>query len=80
MTTMIGSFEAKTRLSELLKRVESGERITITNHGRPVAHLVPVKVAEITPDWSAFWAKVDSRKLALGNHESIKAAINLGRS
>jgi prevent-host-death family protein len=40
--TMIGTFEAKTRLSALLERVARGEEITITRHGRPVARLVPV--------------------------------------
>ncbi len=39
--TKIGTFEAKTRLSELLERVAKGERIMITNRGKPVAMLVP---------------------------------------
>jgi prevent-host-death family protein len=38
----IGAYEAKTHLPELLKRVESGEHITIARHGTPVAVLVPV--------------------------------------
>ena len=38
----VGAYEAKTHLSELLNRVESGERITITRHGKAVALLVPV--------------------------------------
>ncbi|MBP2454768.1 type II toxin-antitoxin system Phd/YefM family antitoxin [Mycolicibacterium lutetiense] len=33
--------DAKTHLSQLLARVESGERITIARAGRPVADLVP---------------------------------------
>jgi prevent-host-death family protein len=37
----VGAFEAKTHLSELLERVERGEKFTITRHGRPVAKLVP---------------------------------------
>lgn len=37
----IGAFAAKTHLSALLERVEKGESITITKHGRPVARLVP---------------------------------------
>ena len=36
----IGAFEAKTNLSALLVRVENGESIVITQHGRPVARLV----------------------------------------
>ena len=38
--TAIGTFEAKNKLSELLDRVEAGEEITITRHGKPVARLV----------------------------------------
>lgn len=38
---VIGAYDAKTRLPELLKRVEKGERITITRHGVPVAVLQP---------------------------------------
>lgn len=32
--------EAKAKLSELLKRVEAGERVTITRRGKPVAVLL----------------------------------------
>jgi prevent-host-death family protein len=39
----IGAFEAKTRLSELLRKVEQGERFTITVRGRAVADLVPAQ-------------------------------------
>jgi prevent-host-death family protein len=40
--TLVGAFEAKTHLSELLDRVSKGEHITITRHGIPAARLVPV--------------------------------------
>ena len=36
----VGVYEAKTHLPDLLKRVESGETVTIENRGRPVARLV----------------------------------------
>jgi prevent-host-death family protein len=39
--TSVGTFEAKTHLTELLGRVAKGERILITNRGKPVAMLVP---------------------------------------
>jgi prevent-host-death family protein len=35
----IGSYEAKTHLPQLLKRVAKGEQITITKHGVPIATL-----------------------------------------
>jgi len=31
--------EAKAHLSELLDKVETGENVVITRHGKPVAHL-----------------------------------------
>jgi prevent-host-death family protein len=37
----IGAFEAKNTLGSLLDRVEQGEEIVITRHGKPVARLVP---------------------------------------
>jgi prevent-host-death family protein len=37
----VGAFEAKNTLGTLLDRVERGEEIVITRHGRPVARLVP---------------------------------------
>lgn len=37
----IGAFEAKNKLGSLLDRVEQGEEIVITRHGKPVARLVP---------------------------------------
>jgi prevent-host-death family protein len=40
-TNTVGAYEAKTRFSQLLERVASGEEITITRHGSPVAGLVP---------------------------------------
>lgn len=41
MTTTIGLFEAKTKLGQLVTRVEQGEEIVITRHDKPVARLVP---------------------------------------
>lgn len=40
----VGTYEAKTRLSQLLERVAAGETVTITNRGKAVARLVPVEV------------------------------------
>lgn len=37
----VGAFEAKNTLGSLLDRVEKGEEIRITRHGRKVARLVP---------------------------------------
>ena len=42
-TRDIGTFEAKTRLSELLNEVERGRAFYITRHGKRIAQLSPVK-------------------------------------
>jgi len=41
MLEEIGSYDAKTKLPEILRRVEAGESFTITNRGKPVADVVP---------------------------------------
>jgi prevent-host-death family protein len=46
--TNVGSFEAKTHLPQLLERVAKGERILITNRGKPMAVHVPPEAAEPT--------------------------------
>jgi prevent-host-death family protein len=45
VTATISAYEAKTHFAQLLDRVEAGESITITRHGRPVAHLAPGETA-----------------------------------
>jgi len=37
--------QAKTKLSELVRRVASGEEVVLTVDGRPAARLVPVPLA-----------------------------------
>jgi prevent-host-death family protein len=84
-SSTVGAFEAKTYLAALLGRVEGGESITITKHGRPVARLVPVDDVRGTRDWSDFWARVDERREALSaggiafTQEQIKDEITQGR-
>ena len=41
MLEEVGSYDAKTKLPEILRRVEAGESFTITNRGKPIADLVP---------------------------------------
>jgi prevent-host-death family protein len=39
--TTVGVRDLKNRLSEFLRRVAAGERITVTDRGRPVALMTP---------------------------------------
>ena len=48
-TFQIGSFDAKTHLSELLQKVLRGQVYVITRRGKPLAELRPVKMRPKTP-------------------------------
>jgi prevent-host-death family protein len=50
VTIKVGTFEAKTKLSELLDRVERGEDVVITRRGKEVARLVGVRDRGNTDD------------------------------
>lgn len=39
--TTVGVAQLKARLSEYLARVRAGDEIVVTDHGRPVARIVP---------------------------------------
>ncbi len=45
--TVVGLRELRQNASELLRRVEAGEQITVTVSGRPSARLVPA----LPPSW-----------------------------
>jgi prevent-host-death family protein len=38
----VGIYEARTRLSEIIDKVEKGEEVTVTRHGVPIAKIVPI--------------------------------------
>lgn len=74
-----GSFDAKTHLSKLLDRVEKGERITITKHGRPVAELVPVPKRDPAQVQATIAAIKELRKGNTLGGLKIRDMINEGR-
>jgi len=79
-SNIVGAYDAKTRFSELLEQVESGEEITITKHGTPVARLVPIK-KKSTPqerkEAIEHW-KESSKGITLGGLK-IRDLLNEGR-
>jgi len=78
--TTIGTYDAKTKLPDLLHRVEGGESFTITRNGKPVAKLVPFEEPSpskaVTDIVRAFR---DIRKRAKLGKPSIQGLINQGR-
>lgn len=73
----VGMFEAKTRLSELVKQAQQGEDVIITTgrEKRPVARIMPIEKSQIRrlglladpgyefPD--SFWDPLPEEELAL---------------
>lgn len=68
----VGMFKTKTHLPELIKAVESGEELCITNRGREVAFIIPVdkyynnKFKKITQQFIEL-----KKRSPLGDTESI---------
>lgn len=78
----VGTFDAKTHLSQLLDRVERGERIVITRNGRPVADLVPHEEAAdaaLRRRAKAVEALLRFKRIKLPKGVTIRDLINEGR-
>ena len=83
METTIGSYEAKTRLPQLLERAAKGERIIITKRGKPMAVLIPPESAgpRMSPRQAVEAMKRFPRENAptLGPDLTIREMIEEGR-
>ena len=47
LTINVGVREAKSRLSKLLKQVQSGAQVVITDRGNPVGKIIPIEKKEL---------------------------------
>ena len=80
----VGSYDAKTHLPQLLSRVEKGETITITKHGKPVAVLSPAQqtpkrdVKAVIEEFRAY-SKQQARTRGPVSIREIKEMIEEGR-
>ena len=81
----VGIRELKTGLSKYLKRVARGERITVTERGRPVAILAPIEepssallqgmIAAGSARWSGGKPRGSARPARLRSGPSVAQAI-----
>lgn len=62
MSEKIDSSEAKTKLPEILRRVEVGEAFTITNRGKPIADLIPSRASDRLKTEAAIAAILKAKK------------------
>lgn len=77
--TEIGAFDAKTKLSEILRKVGQGERFTITHRGRPVADIVPSQIKDRRRAAEAVRRLRAMPKIEGISPEVVKAWIEEGR-
>lgn len=75
----IGAFDAKAKLSELLRKVEQGEQFTITVRGRPIADLIPSHSAGVKNIRAAIEAMRSFEKVVGLSGEEIANFITEGR-
>lgn len=81
MNIEVGSYEAKTKLPELLRGIQAGNRYTITLRGEAVAELVPAETSTHQDAVAAvdeMLAFMQARKPA--KRFDLKAIINEGRA
>ncbi len=70
----IGAYEAKTTLPELLRKVQQGQRFTITNRGQPVAELIPFEAAHAASAMAAAQKMIHLMKRGQGRSTSSPTA------
>jgi antitoxin (DNA-binding transcriptional repressor) of toxin-antitoxin stability system len=80
MIIEIGSYEAKTKLPELLRGIQAGNRYTITRRGEAIAELVPpgenkaADAAQAVAQMQAFLKSSEPQSI------DVKALIEDGRA
>jgi len=80
MPIIVGAFEAKTHLAELLRKVSAGQVIRITQRGKPVADLMPITSNDMeTSTIAAQKMLFLMRGVAVQAEIDIKSLINAGR-
>lgn len=66
----IGAFEAKTHFSQLLTKVEKGEKFIITKHGDEIAMLIPIE---------SFKSKENTTLEAIATIRRLRKGVSLGK-
>ena len=80
MNLEIGSYEAKTKLPELLRGVQAGKRYTITLRGEPVADLIPAEGKQADAAAAVDAMRKFMRVAPAVDGIDLKALINEGRA
>ena len=76
--TLIGAYDAKTKLPEILRRVEQGESFTVTNRGKAVADIVPTRQGKQSSVSAAIDALLSTQK-PTASRQDLKTMTDIGR-
>ncbi len=68
--------ELKERIDKILHMFQEGEPIEVTDHGKVIAHVVPVSEPKqpVKRDVHAFWRRIDQLAAQVGTHLPEKVA------
>ncbi len=69
MLNEIGSYDAKTKLPEILRRVEAGESFTITNRGKAIAELIPSSSRSLQKTKLAIESILKAKKIIVNDQD-----------
>lgn len=75
----ISAFEAKTRLSELLRETERGRSFVIRRRGKAVAQLIPPTKEEQAPDLTRVLESFRAIRKRIPGRVKIRELIEEGR-
>lgn len=67
----IGSFEARTHFSDLLRRVERGDEFLVTMRGRPVARLLQAEITNERQQLGQLLSKLEAFRAEIGESGSL---------
>jgi prevent-host-death family protein len=79
----VNIFEAKNRLSQLIKSAQLGEEVIIANRGEPAVRLVPTEKIRSSANGEKFLEWLDLHPIPthlMTNHQDIEAGILAERS
>ena len=79
MSTEVSAFEAKTRLSELLRETERGKSYVILRRGKPVARLIPPQEQASARDLAGVLASFREIRKRVPGTVKVRELIEAGR-
>lgn len=78
LKNIIGAFDAKTHLSQILENVQNGDEVTITKRGKPIARIIPYRETESISKKQIITEFANIRN-SIDEKVNIKDYINEGR-